>query len=365
MRSTAIGPLGTRGQQSSTSSSAIQYGKVCGKCGARRIDPQLGLERTPEEYVAHLVEVFKEVRRVLRKDGSLWLNLGDSYAGSNVSQGGDGTSGGLKRDGRKESTRIAGNIRLMKRLRSQHTQTKQGPGLKPKDLVGIPWRVVFALQADGWWLRQDIIWAKPNPMPESVRDRCTKAHEYIFMFAKSGKTILWRAKDTLEWSYKPDLSEILGYNEKGKPINRWVGFSYWYDAEAVKEPATSSYKPSDFIPKSDKDKGGSTSATKASPNNRTDEIKNTDRNRRSVWTITTKPYAEAHFATFPQEIPELCIKAGCPKGGVVLDPFFGAGTTGLVAMRLGREFIGMELNEKYCEMARKRIYGTLGAEATI
>ena len=283
----------------------MPFREVCGKCGAHRIDSQLGLEKTPEEYVAKMVEVFREVKRALRSDGTLWLNLGDSYAHS------------LRQSGPDHAGKLANGSK---------GQIKQGfkplpAGMKEKDLVGIPWRVAFALQADGWWLRQDIIWAKPNPMPESVRDRCTKAHEYIFMLTKSAR--------------------------------------YWYDAEAVKEPATSSYKPSDFIPKSDKDKGGSTSATKASPNNRTDEIKNTDRNRRSVWTITTKPYAEAHFATFPPEIPELCIKAGCPKGGTILDPFFGAGTTGLVAMRLGREFIGIELNPEYCEMARKRIHGEL------
>jgi len=314
---------------------------------------QLGLERTPEEYVAHMVEVFREVTRVLRKDGSLWLNLGDSYAGSNVSQGGDGTSGGLKRDGRKESTRIAGNIRLMKRLRSQHTQTKQGPGLKPKDLVGIPWRVAFALQADGWWLRQDIIWAKPNPMPESVRDRCTKAHEYIFMFAKSGKTILWRAKDTFEWSYKPDLSEILGYDDKGQPIKRWIGFSYYYDAEAVKEVQIT---PMDT--KSSQTfgaKGGKAEAVYGAKVSGDKWEPSGHHNLRSVWTIATHPYREAHFATFPPKIPELCIKAGCPIGGVVLDPFFGAGTTGMVAKQLGRDFIGIELNPQYCEMAERRI----------
>jgi DNA modification methylase len=269
---------------------------------------QLGLEKTPEEYVARMVEVFREVRRALRKDGTLWLNLGDSYAAARSYQ---------------VRQSLQGEYTIGERYNSQSVHVP--PGLKPKDLVGIPWRVAFALQADGWVLRQEIIWQKPNPMPESVRDRCTKSHEQIFMFAKARR--------------------------------------YWYDAEAVKEAATSSYRPSDFIPKSEKDKQGQSCATKASPNNRTDEIKNTDRNLRSVWTITTKPFPEAHFATFPPEIPERCIKAGCPKGGVVLDPFFGAGTTGLVAMRLGREFIGIELNADYCKMAGRRIYGTLIPEA--
>jgi site-specific DNA-methyltransferase (adenine-specific) len=203
-------------------------------------------------------------------------------------------------------------------------------------------------------------------MPESVTDRCTKAHEYIFMFAKNGKTILWRAKDTLEWSYKPDLSEILGYNEKGKPIPRWIGFSYWYDAEAVKEPVCEvSIKRAEY--KWDCDHPSTKNASMGGAGIHTEKMGkrfvNPDgRNRRSVWTITTKPYSKAHFATFPPEIPELCIKAGCPKGGVVLDPFFGAGTTGLVAMRLGREFIGIDLSPAYCEIARKRIYGTLSME---
>ena len=281
----------------------MPFREVCGKCGAHRIDSQLGLEKTPEEYVAKMVEVFREVRRVLRDDGTLWLNLGDSYAsqpaGNKIPSGFSQTRPSRRTgDGNQETVRLP-----QKRF-----------GLKPKDLVGIPWRVAFALQADGWWLRQDIIWAKPNPMPESVRDRCTKAHEYIFMLTKSAR--------------------------------------YWYDAEAVKEVGAE--KPR-------KKEGGAGESAVDRKSRGHDNCMGTDgtRNRRSVWTITTKPYAEAHFATFPPEIPELCIKTGCPKGGKVLDPFFGAGTTGLVAMRLGREFIGIELNEKYCEMARKRIYGTL------
>ena len=262
---------------------------------------QLGLERTPEEYV----EVFREVRRVLRKDGTLWLNLGDSY-----------TSGG--RPDRDHSL-VSKSSGLTNRSAGMN-RADTPPGLKPKDLVGIPWRVAFALQADGWWLRQDIIWAKPNPMPESVRDRCTKAHEYIFMLTKSAR--------------------------------------YWYDAEEVKEERTTEHEGHQF--------GGNkynqvNVRIKHSPGSHYES--SGQRNLRDVWSITTKPmpkvFGQEHFATFPPEIPELCIKAGCPKGGKVLDPFFGAGTTGLVALRLGREFIGIELNEKYCEMARKRIYGEL------
>jgi len=302
---------------------------------------QFGLERTPEEYVAKLVEVFREVRRVLRKDGSLWLNLGDCYYSGN--RGGyDRNRAGVS----KNMGQIASDFHAAPNRMSL-------PGLKAKDLVGIPWRVAFALQADGWWLRQDIIWAKPNPMPESVTDRCTKAHEYIFMFAKSGKTILWRAKDTLEWSYKPDPSEILGYDDKGQPIKRWIGFSYWYDAEAVKEVQIT---PMDT--KSSQTfgaKGGKAEAVYGAKVSGDKWEPSGHHNLRSVWTITTRPFKEAHFATFPPEIPELCIKAGCPIGGVVLDPFFGAGTTGLVAKQLGRDFIGIELNQNYCEMAERRI----------
>jgi len=311
------------------------------------IEGQLGLERTPKEYVAHLVEVFREVRRVLRKDGTLWLNLGDCYH--------SGDRGGYHRAraGVKKNIGHSGNYNDFTGAPNRRKQE----GLKDKDLVGIPWRVAFALQADGWWLRQDIIWAKPNPMPESVRNRCTKAHEYIFMFAKNGKTILWRAKDTLEWSHRPDLSEIMEYDDQGQPIKRWIGFSYWYDAEAVKEPSIWSSVPGkryeSHAPGGSERPGG---------NWRLDEPNPIGRNLRSVWTITTKPmpkiFGQEHFATFPPEIPEICIKAGCPIGGIVLDPFFGAGTTGMVAKQLGRDFIGIELNQKYCEMAERRIAQT-------
>ena len=259
---------------------------------------QLGLEKTPEEYVAKIVEVFREVRRVLRKDGTLWLNLGDSYAG-----GGKGNYGsGLSTHG--------GTV-------AKHAKGSDFPvpdGLKHKDLVGIPWRVAFALQADGWYLRQDIIWAKPNPMPESVTDRCTKAHEYIFLLAKSQK--------------------------------------YYYDAEAVKEQSSG-------LPGGCFGNGAAEVGRLRHDAGRPRPAESGFRNRRSVWTITTKPMqwpkGQAHFATFPPDLIEPMIKAGCPVGGVVLDPFFGAGTTGLVAKQLGRDYIGIELNPKYCEMAENRI----------
>ncbi len=250
---------------------------------------QIGLEKTPEEYVQKLVEVFREVWRVLRSDGVLWLNLGDSYAGS-----GKCPSNGLNGE--------------QHRLEDVHSAIVPS-GLKPKDLCGIPWRVAFALQADGWWLRQDIIWSKPNPMPESVTDRCTKSHEYIFLLTKSAR--------------------------------------YYYDAEAVKEEAK---------PESEERYGYAFGGGKAVELLETDQVHtrpigmreyNPTRNRRSVWSITTKPFSGAHFATFPPEIPELCIKAGSKQGDMVLDPFAGSGTTLEVAERLGRKAIGIELNPKY------------------
>jgi len=322
-----------------------QYGTDCGKCGARRIDSQLGLERTPEEYVAKMVEVFREVRRVLRKDGTLWLNLGDSYAGF-----------------------------------------KDDPIIKPKDLVGIPWRVAFALQADGWYLRSDVIWAKPNPMPESVTDRPTKSHEYLFLLSKSPK--------------------------------------YYFDQEAVRED---SIYPSDdrkFRASPDQKRFPTESVAGIRSGSQTYPV----RNIRTVWTIATQPFPEAHFATFPEKLVEPCIKAGTSEKGccatcgagwrrvmgeakrtipagawvdhsrdaivgssrnslggqkewdafesaptigwqscrcdlkaapvpcLVLDPFAGSGTVGVVALRLGRSFVGIELKPEYCEMARRRIY---------
>jgi DNA modification methylase len=271
---------------------------VCGKCGAIRIDSQIGLEQTPDAYVAKLVEVFREVRRVLRDDGTLWLNLGDSYTSTE-----QGTFNA-------PSTKIhSGEASLARANYRPFT------GLKPKDLIGIPWRVAFALQADGWYLRQDIIWAKPNPMPESVKDRCTKSHEYIFLLTKNAR--------------------------------------YYYDAEAIKEPAN--------YPDDDR-KGRAKDNHKSMPDGLRNGLRPGNytydmayRNARDVWTITTKPYKEAHFATFPPEIPEKCIKAGSKPGDVIIDPFNGAGTTGMVAKQLGRDYIGIDLNPEYIAMSEKRI----------
>lgn len=276
-----------------------QYPDECKRCGAVRRDEQIGLEPTPGWYRDVLVMVFAEVRRVLRSDGTLWLNLGDSYA-STSTYNAPRTSGGA-----------------FGRVASQR-QPNAGipPGLKPKDLVGIPWRVAFALQDDGWWLRSDIIWHKPNPMPESVTDRPTKSHEYLFLLSKSDR--------------------------------------YFYDAAAIREPdAGTDHARKVLDGPSLEPSGGLKSRHKGI---RTVEGRNgRGRNARSVWSITTKPFPGSHFATMPPALAERCILAGCPKGGVVLDPFGGAGTTGLVADRLGRDAVLIELNPAYAEMARARI----------
>lgn len=300
---------------------------------------QIGLEASPDAFVSELVGVFKEVRRALRNDGILWLNLGDSYAGSWGAQS------------REHAGKHAPNISALSanqvkaaRIRQSGTGSlSRTPGLKPKDLIGIPWRVAFALQADGWYLRQDIIWSKPNPMPESVQDRCTKAHEYLFMLTKSAR--------------------------------------YYYDIDAIKEPMSLSsverltqpnidnQTGSDRVPgktngnmkavgKVDKQRGHR--RRHAGFNDRWDAMEKAEqcsglRNKRSVWEVATQPFSEAHFATFPPALVEPCIKAGCPKGGTVLDPFGGAGTTGLVADRLGRNAVLIELNPEYAAIAERRI----------
>ena len=321
---------------------------------------QLGLEATPDLYVAAMVAVFHEARRVLRKDGTLWLNLGDSYASGGRGGGVSGPAG--------------------EKQRSNHGALmgpKKAPqGLKDKDLVGIPWRVAFALQADGWWLRSDIIWAKPNPMPESVRDRPTRSHEYLFLLARSGNPTIWRAKDTGEWSSTPDFSERIMVDVDGFPEeqSRWRAFSYYYDADAIAEPGTyagpngaqhsphgqgfTRRTPEEEAARQDKQRGHG--RRHAGFNDRWDQMERAEqcsmmRNARSVWTIATHPYPEAHFATFPPELARRCIAAGTRPGDLVLDPFAGAGTTLLVAHRLGRDSLGIELGPAYCAMARDRI----------
>jgi DNA modification methylase len=278
------------------------------------VDGQLGLEKTPEEYVAKMVEVFREVRRVLRDDGTLWLNLGDSYSSSTKGDSRTpdqlGKSDGLNRA--KDPNKSHVFIPKSTGIRKIET------GLKPKDLVGIPWRVAFALQADGWYLRQDIIWHKPNPMPESVRDRCTKAHEYIFLMSKSAK--------------------------------------YYYDHEAVKEDAIE-FNKTPNRPRKDPSRRKNISDVLIDGVSQCGVKEH--RNRRSVWTVSTRPFKEAHFATFPPQLIEPCVKAGSKEGDTILDPFNGAGTTGLVACRQNRNYIGIELNAEYAAIAQKRIENEL------
>lgn len=268
-------------------------------------DGQIGLEETPESYVQKMVDVFREVKRVLRDDGTLWLNIGDSYAGS-----GKGPAGNL---GAKHNER---------HLEHKHSAIVP-KGLKPKDLIGIPWRVAFALQADGWYLRQDIIWHKPNPMPESVTDRCTKAHEYIFLLSKSPR--------------------------------------YYFDSDAIQEDAKS-YATDKRAGAGNLRYEGKRTIDKSGKNGQQSFVTiNETRNKRSVWTVTTKSFKDAHFATYPEDLIVPCILAGCPEGGLVLDPFMGAGTTALVSKKLGRNYVGFELNPEYRNIAIKRIENACGA----
>lgn len=277
-----------------------QYKDLCKKCGATRVDSQLGLEETPDEYIKAMVEVFRCVWDVLEEDGTLWLNIGDSYCGTG--------SKGEWVDPKNPEGRNGQSV----------SKTQKLAGYKSKDLIGIPWMLAFALRADGWYLRQDIIWHKPNPMPESVQDRCTKAHEYIFLLSKSSK--------------------------------------YFYDAESIKEEvkevsitrAKSAWNPTKL-------NVGLDGAKNESFETMGDRWVKEKANKRSVWTITTKSYDGAHFATFPTDLIEPCIMAGAPVGGIVLDPFMGSGTTAQVAQHLGRQYLGCELNPDYKPLQDKRL----------
>jgi len=265
------------------------------------VSGQLGLEKTPSEYVEKIVAGFREVKRVLKDDGCLWLNLGDSYYNY--------------RPGCTSQTKQTLNGVDGKVIEFSDKRGSKQEGLKEKDLVGIPWRVAFALQADGWYLRQDIIWSKPNPMPESVTDRCTKSHEYIFLLTKSAR-YFYDNEAIKEWSI--DKESFTGRRERS--------------AGQMDSVDPDNYKFHGSIQEDGKLKAGQVYEMK---------------NRRSVWSITTQPYKEAHFATFPPEIPRTCILAGSKKGDTILDPFCGSGTTGEVALKLDRNFIGIELNKKY------------------
>jgi DNA modification methylase len=293
------------------------------------MEDQIGLEDTPEEYIEKMVRVFQEVRRVLKDDGTLWLNIGDSYARNG------GTKGG-------------GNRKMMY-MEAQRRMTTAPANLKEKDLIGIPWMLAFALRADGWYLRQDIIWSKPNPMPESVTDRCTKSHEYIFLLSKSQK--------------------------------------YFYNHEAIKTPVVDSsidrlkqsnidnQNGSDRVPGkvngnmkavSSGNKHRKVGSERGCPEDSGSNVcasvpwEGVMANKRSVWTVTTKPFKEAHFATFPEDLIVDCIKAGSKEEDLILNPFMGAGTTAIVARKLNRNYVGFELNPTYVEICERRLYNELG-----
>ncbi len=376
-------PAGTEKQASNKGSVSVSVSSGNCLCGAERIDQQIGLETTPAEYVASIVQVFSEVRRVLKDDGTVWLNLGDCYAtgagkvGEHPGGGAQGArwrgdvdrirddkrgyrgdrlvntnSGNIERPktrALRDGTHAGKNIALAAMGPMSQPNRMPIDGLKPKDLVGIPWRVAFALQAAGWYLRSDVIWSKPNPMPESVTDRPTKSHEYVFLLTKSRE--------------------------------------YYYDAEAISEPvsgamyqqmadgyfgqATKEYEQTGAQnPSSVKEriiagaiKRSGNKARRSNPGRPENDPRNQQgsvpwegltRNKRTVWTIRPVPYAEAHFATMPEALVEPCILAGAPVGGLVLDPFFGSGTVGAVAERLGRRWVGLDLNPSYHRLAARR-----------
>ena len=317
---------------------------------------QIGLEQTPDAYVAELVAVFREVRRVLRDDGTLWLNLGDSYAGSGKGGNPDagtkqGTNAGSQSVGVLYGKTQDAQDAERERTKAQNNALKM-TGLKSKDLIGIPWRVAFALQADGWYLRQDIVWHKPNPMPESVADRCTKAHEYIFLLSKSAKYYFDNdaVAEPLAASGIARLAQANLENQEGS--YRVPGKTNG-PMKAVRAKGNRKTFRGGGVYTQGQSFDNSSDAQNDSVGN-APNVRDT-RNRRSVWTVATTPFKEAHFATFPPALVEPCILAGCPPGGIVLDPFAGAGTTGLVATTNGRRALLIELNPTYAEMARRRI----------
>lgn len=273
------------------------------------IEGQIGLEKSPELFVEKLTEIFREVRRILKKKGTLWLNLGDSYAT-------DGPSGWQGKNGGRASRAFT----------AENLPIKKSEGIKVKDLIGIPWMVAFALRADGWYLRQDIIWAKPNVMPESVKDRCTRSHEHVFMFSKSA--------------------------------------NYFYDTDAIREPlAQSSIEKVKYGWKSEKANNAGILSRTAMKGIDVEQMGDRftnpkGRNKRDVWFVNTSGSNMAHVAMFPEKLIEPMVLAGCPLGGVCLDPFMGAGTTAVVAQKLGRNYLGIEINPTYIEIAQQRLNGT-------
>jgi DNA modification methylase len=294
-------------------------------------DEQIGMEETPDKFIQSLVDVFNEVKRVLKPQGTLWLNLGDTYSAHKDCKSVADT---LRVGGKSEEA----NVIEKGKSNSRNSKLLKSVGLKNKDLVGIPWMAAFALRSSGWYLRQDIIWHKPNPMPESVTDRCTKAHEYIFLMSKSEKyyydnVAIQEKSITGDGSSPRGSLGVVGNLNSGK---RDVRTGKGRIAYGGKRNGSKGEGQESFV-----------SITEV-------------RNKRSVWTVTTKPYSDAHFATFPQDLIVDCIKAGCPENGIILDPFMGAGTTALVAKKLNRNFIGIELNPDYVKIAERRLRKELG-----
>lgn len=303
------------------------YKEVCPKCGAVRVDEQIGIEKTPDEYIANLVAIFEEVKRVLKDDGTLWVNIGDTYNGNKTG-----------------NTEIYKNKKLSEASDGIHK--KQWGGCKQKDLIGIPWMLAFALRDAGWYLRNDIIWQKVNPMPESVTDRCTKSHEYIFLFAKQPNYYFDYKAIREEAHYDGRKDTVLKGSNKydgfaGAPHERWK----------FEQPTGIKFGGNKY--------GDNNDPKYAIYSGNTYTQKYVDgiavRNKRDVWTVPVASYSEAHFATFSEKLIEPCILAGCPVGGTVLDPFNGAATTGLVSIKNDRNYIGIDLNQEYIALSKKRL----------
>lgn len=324
----------------------IHAGRFCQECGAWQ--GCLGLEPTPEQYVDHVVKIFRQVRRVLNDHGTLWLNLGDSYAS------------GMR-------TKYADDRHKYKTARAIDMRPPTPDGLKSKDLIGIPWRVAFALQADGWYLRSDIIWSKPNPMPESVRDRPTKAHEYLFLMSKSEryyydadaiaepvKEPLRRRADRIggmSWESRQQHSECGIYARNMRAPSGWDTST----GEGGHGKFHKNGRENNSVKKYDGTGYGSDGSKVRNHKGNAMNKPDGKRNRRSVWEISTQPFPEAHFATFPEKLVEPCLLAGSREGDVVYDPFMGSGTVALVALRGRRIFVGSEISAEYCAIAQKRI----------
>lgn len=305
------------------------------------VDGQIGLEASPDEFITRMVEVFRAVRRVLRADGTAWVNMGDSYAS---------IAGGYDSTGSRGTSAVISASTMAAVVRDR---SRPPTGYKPKDLMGMPWMLAFALRADGWYLRQDIIWHKPNPMPESVRDRCTKAHEYVFLLSTSER--YYYDMEAVREPASPNTHQRRPQGWAGDDTehnavalsaakNNGVGFGHGYDQ--ITKPRARKLADAGS---GTKNNGSFDEAMSVMPDTR---------NKRSVWTISTQAYKEAHFATFPEALVEPCILAGSRPGDLVLDPFMGSGTTAVVAQRLGRNYVGCELNPTYAAMANRRIRDT-------